>query len=47
MGKIKNLQIIEGHKKGSEVVKKIVKKSIEFKIKYLTFFGFLLKLESK
>ena len=38
--KIKNLQIIEGHKKGSEVVKKIVKKSIEFKIKYLTFFSF-------
>ena len=38
--KIKNLQIIEGHKKGSEVVKKIVRKSIEFKIKYLTFFSF-------
>lgn len=38
--KTKNLQIIEGHKKGSEVVKKIVKKSIEFKIKYLTFFSF-------
>ena len=29
--KINNLQIIEGHKKGSEVVKKIVKKSISFK----------------
>jgi len=38
--KIKNLQIIEGHKKGSEVVKRIVKKSIEYKIKYLTFFSF-------
>ena len=38
--KIKKLPIIEGHKKGSEVVKKIVKKSIEFDIKYLTFFSF-------
>ena len=38
--KTKNLQIIEGHKKGSEVVKKFVKKSIELKIKYLTFFSF-------
>ena len=37
--KIKKLPIIEGHKKGSEVVKKIVKKSIEFDIKYLTFFN--------
>ena len=38
--KIKKLPIIEGHKKGSEVVNKIVKKSIEFDIKYLTFFSF-------
>ncbi len=38
--KNKKLQIIEGHKKGSEVVKSIVKKSIEFNIKYLTFFSF-------
>ena len=30
--KIKKLQIIDGHKKGSEVVKKIVKKSIEFNV---------------
>ena len=38
--KIKKLPTIEGHKKGSEVVNKIVKKSIEFDIKYLTFFSF-------
>ena len=38
--KNKKLQIIEGHKKGSEIVKSIVKKSIEFNIKYLTFFSF-------
>ncbi len=38
--KKKKLQIIEGHKKGSEVVKNIVKKSLELKIKYLTFFSF-------
>ena len=35
--KKKKLKIIEGHKKGSEIVKKIVKKSLEFNIKYLTF----------
>ena len=34
------LEIIDGHKKGSEIVKKIVKKSLELKIKYLTFFSF-------
>ncbi len=38
--KKKNLQIIEGHKKGSEVVKNLVKKSIDLGIKYLTFFSF-------
>ena len=38
--KKKKLQIIDGHKKGSEVVKNIVKKSLELKIKYLTFFSF-------
>ena len=38
--KKKNLQIIEGHKKGSEVVKNLVKKSIDLRIKYLTFFSF-------
>ncbi len=38
--KKKKLQIIDGHKKGSEVVKKIVKKSLELKIKYLTFYSF-------
>ena len=38
--KKKKLRIIEGHKKGSEIVKKIVKKSLELKIKYLTFFSF-------
>ena len=38
--KKKKLEIIDGHKKGSEIVKKIVKKSLELKIKYLTFFSF-------
>ena len=38
--KTKNLQIIEGHKKGSEVVKNIVTKSLKLKIRYLTFFSF-------
>ena len=36
----KKLNTIDGHKKGSEIVKKIVKKSLEFNIKYLTFFSF-------
>lgn len=35
-----NLPSIEGHKMGSTVIKKIVKKSILLKIKYLTFFSF-------
>ena len=34
------LSSIEGHKKGSNVVKNIVKTSISLKIKYLTFFSF-------
>ena len=38
--KKKELPIIEGHKKGSEVVKSIVRKSLDLKIKYLTFFSF-------
>ena len=38
--KKKKLPIIEGHKKGSEVVRSIVKKSLDLKIKYLTFFSF-------
>ena len=38
--KKKKLKIVDGHKKGSEIVKKIVKKSLEFDIKYLTFFSF-------
>ena len=38
--KKKNLPTIEGHKMGSTVIKKIVKKSILLKIKYLTFFSF-------
>ncbi len=38
--KKKKLKIIDGHKKGSEIVKKIVKKSLEYNIKYLTFFSF-------
>ena len=38
--KKKKLKIIDGHKKGSEIVKKIVKKSLEFNIKYLTLFSF-------
>ncbi len=38
--KKKELPIIEGHKKGSEVVRSIVQKSLELKIKYLTFFSF-------
>ena len=35
-----NLPIIDGHKKGAEIIKKIVRKSINLNIKYLTFFGF-------
>ena len=36
-GQKKKLPVIEGHKKGSEVVRNIVKKSLELNIKYLTF----------
>lgn len=36
----KKLPIIEGHKRGSISIKKIVKKSLDLKIRYLTFFGF-------
>ncbi len=35
-----NLPIIDGHKKGAEIIKKIVSKSIKLNIKYLTFYGF-------
>ena len=38
--KKKKLQIVEGHKKGTEVVKSIVRKSLQLEIKYLTFFSF-------
>ena len=38
--KKKKLPVIEGHKKGSEVVRSIVKKSLKLNIKYLTFFSF-------
>ena len=38
--KKKNLPIIEGHKMGSEIIKKIVGKSLELRIKYLTFYSF-------
>ena len=38
--KKKNLKPYDGHKKGSEIVKSIVKKSLELDIKYLTFFSF-------
>ena len=38
--KKKSLPIIEGHKMGSTVIKKIVKKSLKLKIKYLTFYSF-------
>jgi len=34
------LPIIEGHKMGSEVIKKIVRRSLKLGIKYLTFFSF-------
>ena len=38
-GQKKNLPIIEGHKMGSEIIK-IVGKSLELRIKYLTFYSF-------
>ena len=40
MGKKKGLPIIDGHKMGSKVIKKIVRKSLKLKIKYLTFYSF-------
>ena len=39
-GQKKNLPIIEGHKMGSEIIKRIVAKSLKLGIKYLTFYGF-------
>ena len=38
--KKKNLPIIDSPKKGAEIIKKIVRKSIKLNIKYLTFYGF-------
>ncbi len=35
-----NLPIIEGHKMGSEIIKRIVGKSLKLGIKYLTFYSF-------
>ena len=40
----KNLPVIDGHKKGAEIIKKIVRKSIKLNIKYLTFYGFSVKI---
>ena len=40
MGKKKKLPVIEGHKMGSEIIKKIVVKSLKLGIKYLTFYSF-------
>ena len=34
------LPVIDGHKMGSKVIKKIVKKSLKLKIRYLTFYSF-------
>ncbi len=38
--KKKNVPIIDGHRMGSEIIRKIVKKSLSLKIKYLTFYSF-------
>ena len=38
--KKKKLPVIEGHKMGSEIIKKIVVKSLKLGIKYLTFYSF-------
>ena len=38
--KKKKLPVIEGHKMGSEITKKIVAKSLKLGIKYLTFYSF-------
>ena len=34
------LPVVDGHKMGSQVIKKIVKKSLKLKIRYLTFYSF-------
>ena len=39
-GQKKKLPVIEGHKMGSEITKKIVAKSLKLGIKYLTFYSF-------
>ena len=39
-GQKKKLPVIEGHKMGSEIIKKIVVKSLKLGIKYLTFYSF-------
>ena len=36
----KNLPVIEGHRMGSEIIKRIVAKSLKLGIKYLTFYSF-------
>ena len=38
--KKKNLPVIEGHRMGSEIIKRIVAKSLKLGIKYLTFYSF-------
>tara|TARA_B100000989_G_scaffold251236_1_gene199224 strand:+ start:489 stop:1151 length:663 start_codon:yes stop_codon:yes gene_type:complete len=38
--KKKGLPVSEGHRMGSQVIKKIVKKSLKLKIRYLTFYSF-------
>ena len=38
--KKKGLPVVEGHRMGSQVIKKIVKKSLKLKIRYLTFYSF-------
>lgn len=35
-----NLPVIEGHRMGIKSIKKVVRKSLKLKIKYLTFYGF-------
>ena len=40
MGKKNNMPIIEGHKMGSIMIKRIVAKSLKLGIKYLTFYSF-------
>ncbi len=38
--KNKSLPLIDGHKQGAKVIEKILNKSLELKIKYLTFYSF-------